>query len=122
MATLLRLARQGEMGNIGVESSGASGGSESFLRLAVRRRRNCLAEVLTGHHDNTIESVNMSLRKITKTRGSFPTDHCGEPNNSNPKHENAWGFRLYGLVAACSTLLQPEWQGPLWTPLGGSPQ
>lgn len=24
---------------------------------------------------NTIESVNMSLRKITKTRGSFPTDN-----------------------------------------------
>jgi transposase-like protein len=25
---------------------------------------------------NAIESVNMSLRKITKTRGSFPTDEA----------------------------------------------
>lgn len=42
---------------------------------------------------NTIESINMSLRKVTKKRGSFPNDeeglklfaqHCQEMDHADP--------------------------------------
>jgi putative transposase len=53
------------------------------IRQSWRRNWSCLTSFFNYPPDirkviyttNTIESVNMSLRKITKTRGSFPTDN-----------------------------------------------